>query len=122
MTKKSQKQKKEKTSKKVKFNLEKKQSPIKQKPKESVEKQPETLNIKSILKVKSSQEQFKKLAWGCQSNISLQEINFSKKCELALEKFFNENIDLFLTFFRKYDKKQIEKETEEAEEIEEEEK
>jgi hypothetical protein len=122
MTKKSQKQKKEKTSKKVKFNLEKKQSPIKQKPKESVEKQPETLNIKSILKVKSSQEQFKKQAWGFQSNISLQEINFSKKCELALEKFFNENIDLFLTFFRKYDKKQIEKETEEAEEIEEEDK
>ena len=119
MTKKLQKQKKEKISKKVKFNLEKTQSPAKQKPREPVERREQSSNLKSILKVKTSREQQSQVTCSCQSNISLEEFNFSKKCELALEKFFNDNIDLFLTFFKKYDKKQ--KELEELEEEEEEE-
>lgn len=120
MTKKSQKPKKEKTSKRVKFNLGKTQSPIKRSTQKSEQIPSETSNIKSILKVKSSKEQIKHATCSCQTNITTEESDFSKKCELALEKFFTDNIDLFLTLFRKYHNKQIEVEANEEEEIEEE--
>jgi len=107
MTKKQKIVTKKTSTKKVKFNLEKPQTSHKQIAKNPEEMLIKDSHIKSILKVKTSEEQLRMITSECQPDICEEE-NFSKKCELALEKLFNDNIDLFLKFFKKYDQRQKE--------------